>query len=88
MNYFVLFQGYLISEHTSIRLAAVRCCVAILKPFVKVYDGSHTEHKQWLLELVSHVLKCLVTTAIIDHSMFLYYILTCDDQMSLLGNAL
>lgn len=33
----MIFQGYLLCDSVTVRLAAVRCCTAISKPFVKVW---------------------------------------------------
>ncbi|KAJ1361790.1 hypothetical protein KIN20_021134 [Parelaphostrongylus tenuis] len=59
-------DGYLLCDSVTVRLAAVRCCAAISKPFVKVYEKVHREHRQWVLALIHGVLRSLVSAGVVD----------------------
>ncbi|CAJ0593781.1 unnamed protein product [Cylicocyclus nassatus] len=59
-------EGYLLCDSVTVRLAAVRCCAAIVKPFVKVYEIAHREHRQWVLALIHGVLRSLVSAEVVD----------------------
>ncbi|VDL87131.1 unnamed protein product, partial [Nippostrongylus brasiliensis] len=59
-------DGYLLCDSVAVRLAAVRCCAAISKPFVKVFEKVHREHRQWVLALIHGVLKSLVSAVVED----------------------
>ncbi|VDM69925.1 unnamed protein product [Strongylus vulgaris] len=59
-------EGYLLCDSVTVRLAAVRCCAAIVKPFVKVYEIAHREHRQWVLALIHGVLRSLVSAGVVD----------------------
>ncbi|KAK6019699.1 hypothetical protein OSTOST_14659, partial [Ostertagia ostertagi] len=59
-------DGYLLCDSVAVRLAAVRCCAAISKPFVKVYEKVHREHRQWVLALIHGVLRSLVSAGVVD----------------------
>ncbi|KAL6730005.1 hypothetical protein Aduo_001008 [Ancylostoma duodenale] len=59
-------EGYLLCDSVTVRLAAVRCCTAISKPFVKVYEKVHREHRQWVLALIHGVLRSLVSAGVVD----------------------
>ncbi|ETN82453.1 hypothetical protein NECAME_17708 [Necator americanus] len=59
-------EGYLLCDSVAVRLAAVRCCTAISKPFVKVYEKVHREHRQWVLALIHGVLRSLVSAGVVD----------------------
>ncbi|CAI4230041.1 unnamed protein product [Auanema sp. JU1783] len=62
-------EGYLLADSVPVRLAAVRCCTNILSPFIKVFTGVHREHRQWVLELIHGVLKCLVSVGVMDQKL-------------------
>ncbi|KJH44456.1 HEAT repeat protein [Dictyocaulus viviparus] len=59
-------DGYLLCDSVTVRLAAVKCCAAISKPFVKVYEKVHREHRQWVLALIHGVLRSLVSAGVVD----------------------
>lgn len=62
--------GYLVSNEPEIQLAAVNCCVSIVKPFIKVYDEVEDAKKPEVYSLIRSVLDCLIKTAITDPSEF------------------
>lgn len=49
-----------------IRLAAVRCCVQIVKPFIKVFDVVENAQKLEVYKLIRNVLDCLIKVAVTD----------------------
>ncbi|KAI6231501.1 Serine/threonine-protein kinase TOR [Aphelenchoides besseyi] len=59
-------QGYLVSSVTEIRLAAVDCCVAIVKPFITVFDEVEDVKRLEVMLLIGSVLDPLIMSAIVD----------------------
>ncbi|KAK6051444.1 hypothetical protein COOONC_11052 [Cooperia oncophora] len=60
------YRDIFLCDSVAVRLAAVRCCAAISKPFVKVYEKVHREHRQWVLALIHGVLRSLVSAGVVD----------------------
>jgi FKBP12-rapamycin complex-associated protein len=58
--------GYLTSNEVVIQLAAVDCCVSIVKPFIRVYDEVEDSKKSEVYLLIRSVLDSLINVAITD----------------------
>ncbi|KAI6224301.1 Serine/threonine-protein kinase TOR [Aphelenchoides fujianensis] len=63
-------QGYLVSNVTEIRLAAVDCCVAIVKPFITVFDEVEDTKRKEVMLLINSVLDPLIMAAIVDSDVY------------------
>lgn len=72
----VNFQGYLSSDCSEVRLAAVDCCAKMLTPFVRVFESFECANKKQrfdVLNLIHSVLRQLVMVAVVDPCEFLYF---------------
>uniref|UniRef100_A0A915Q5B5 Serine/threonine-protein kinase TOR n=1 Tax=Setaria digitata TaxID=48799 RepID=A0A915Q5B5_9BILA len=69
INY--IAHGYLSSDCTEVRLAAVDCCAKMLTPFVRVFESFECANKKQrfdVLNLIQSVLRQLVMVAVVDPS--------------------
>ncbi|CAD5209675.1 unnamed protein product [Bursaphelenchus xylophilus] len=64
MRYIAL--GYLVCDVVEIRLAAARCCIQIVKPFIRVFDMVESTQKLEVYELIRNVLDCLIKVTVTD----------------------
>ncbi|CAD5206660.1 unnamed protein product [Bursaphelenchus okinawaensis] len=58
--------GYLVCDVVEVRLAAARCCIQIVKPFIKVFDEVEGEKKLNVYGLIRGVVDCLIKATVTD----------------------
>ncbi|GMT28496.1 hypothetical protein PFISCL1PPCAC_19793, partial [Pristionchus fissidentatus] len=59
-------EGYLVCDSPLLRLSAVKCCVAMLRPFIHEHDTVSRDERLQILTLVQCILKCLVNVSVVD----------------------
>jgi hypothetical protein len=71
------FQGYLNSEMTQVRLAAVQCCCYLLVPFLMLFNRTKDKsQKITLLVMIQEVVGKLLAVAVTDSSSFAFFAFT------------
>ncbi|CAJ0573038.1 unnamed protein product, partial [Mesorhabditis spiculigera] len=59
-------EGYLVCQNKDVRIAAVKCTVNMIIPFMKVFHRCHREYRGQLQETIIGVLTRVVSVGVVD----------------------
>uniref|UniRef100_A0A0K0F9G1 Serine/threonine-protein kinase TOR n=1 Tax=Strongyloides venezuelensis TaxID=75913 RepID=A0A0K0F9G1_STRVS len=66
LQYFTkyLTNGYLMSNDKKVQIATVKCCSAILRPFVDAFADKHMKYKREVMKTIKLILNALIKVAV------------------------
>ncbi|GMR53580.1 hypothetical protein PMAYCL1PPCAC_23775 [Pristionchus mayeri] len=59
-------EGYLVCDSLPLRLSAVKCCVAMLRPLMGDYERVSCQQRVPILSFIQSILKCLLRVSLVD----------------------
>eukprot|EP00080_Pristionchus_pacificus_P015935 PDM75955.1 hypothetical protein PRIPAC_43798 [Pristionchus pacificus] len=62
-------ESYLVCDSVFLRLSSVRCCIAMLRPFIHEYERTTSDNRNLIFTLIQSVLHRLVSVSVVDSDM-------------------